>query len=406
MENDFSERVLVDIEYERSRVTPPEGFPELPDIQGGRYTDTEFLDLETELLWKKSWLYACHSDELPESGSYILWRKTGSPIIILRDTTDQIRAFYNTCRHRGGPLVREATGTINNLLVCGYHGWSYDLRGNLVTVSEERDFMGLEKSCRGLIAVRCERLGNWVFINEDMNAEALNDYLSPIPQLIEQFQPENLHLVDSRSYDIACNTKVMLEAFLEVYHVPSIHPDTVNRFLDNSGCSIMLWPKGHSLMATPNKREDWIDPGTIGMPEISTVTEFAAKNNLSFNFFPNLIAPMAPTGIPFLTFWPTGYQSMRVETHWFAPEGITDELRSQWEIRLSNFERILEEDILFAPRIQESIESTGFKGIKVGYQERRIYHWHEELDRRIGLERVPQHLRVKPMLEEYIEKSV
>jgi predicted RecB family nuclease len=69
---------------------------------------------------------------------------------------------------------------------------------------------------------------------------------------------------------------------------------------------------------------------------------------------------------------------------------------------MSNFERILEEDTQFAPRIQESVETGGFRGIYLSYQERRIYHWHEELDRRIGSENVPSELRVRPMLDPWL----
>ena len=69
-----------------------------------------------------------------------------------------------------------------------------------------------------------------------------------------------------------------------------------------------------------------------------------------------------------------------------------------WPTRMSNFERILEEDVQFAPRIQESVEARGFDGMVLSYQERRIYHWHEQLDRRIGAERIPAALRMKPLL--------
>ena len=82
--------------------------------------------------------------------------------------------------------------------------------------------------------------------------------------------------------------------------------------------------------------------------------------------------------------------------HWFAPEGSQG--HEQWPTRISNFERILEEDVQFAPRIQESVEARGFAGMVLSYQERRIYHWHEQLDRRIGVERIPAALRVEPVL--------
>jgi choline monooxygenase len=222
---------------------------------------------------------------------------------------------------------------------------------------------------------------------------------------LAQFQPDNLMLVDSRGYDVACNVKVLLDAFLEVYHLKSIHQSTVDRFLDHRGTTITLWRGGHSRMTTPNRRPDWIDPGTKGMPEIPTVTEIPRNNNVSYNIYPNIVMPPSSSGLPMLAFWPRTATTMRIECHWFAPRVAKESLSPLWQTRIDNFERILYEDTQFAPQIQESVESPGFKGMALNYQERRIYHWHEELDRRIGLNRVPANLRVEPLLENWVEAA-
>ncbi|MEG3145283.1 aromatic ring-hydroxylating dioxygenase subunit alpha [Sphingomonas sp. RT2P30] len=402
MDATTTERIKAGMAYETARTAPPEGFPKLADIPSGRYIDPAFLQLEDERLWKRSWLYAGHVDQLPEPGSWFLNRNTGTPILIVRDLQGEVRAFYNSCRHRGGPLVKEEAGTSRGF-VCGYHGWSYTLAGELTAIRDKRDFVEFDFACRSLISVRCERLGGWIFINEDPEAGPLIDSLGPIAGELAQFQIDDLMLVDSRGYDVACNVKVLLDAFLEVYHLKSIHQSTVNRFLDHRGTSITLWPGGHSRMTTPNRRPDWIDPGTKGMPEIPTVTEIPRDNNVSYNIYPNIVMPPAATGLPMLVFWPRSDRTMRIECHWFSPRVGKDDLSPLWETRVSNFERILYEDLQFAPQIQESVESPGFRGIPLNYQERRIYHWHEELDRRIGLDRVPEHLRVVPMLEDWME---
>ena len=394
------------MEYERSRKGPPDEFPALPPIPAGRYNDPDFLDLEQRFLWKRSWLYACHTDELPEPGSFILWTRAGSPIIIVRGKDRQIRAFYNTCRHRGGPLVNTESGKVKSGFVCGYHGWTYDLEGRLKAVPDRRDFVDLELDCIGLLEVRCEQFGNWLFINEDPNAEALVDSLAPIASQLEPFELDSLRHVDSHGFDVKCNVKVMLEAFLEVYHLKSVHKDTVDRFLDPRGTHIRLWPRGHSIMVTPNRREDWQDSGTRGMAQTTMESDFSVRNNLSYNIYPNLISPVSPSGIPFLVFWPTGSNSMYVECHWFAPDWGGGERDPLWDTRIENFDRILAEDLDFAPLAQLSMQSPGFKGIKLNYQERRIYHWHEELDRRIGREHIDDSLRVQPRLAKLIEAQL
>ena len=384
---------------EQDRDGPPPGFPELPVIPGGRYTDPAFLALEERHLWKKSWLYALHVDELPRPGSYRLWRRTGSPIILVRDRDGAIRAFYNTCRHRGAPLVEKDAGETKGFF-CRYHGWSYDLTGRLLAVREKRDFPSMDVSCFSLNSVRCERFGNFVFINEDPDAPPLLEALSPIPAHLENLQFDSIRHIASSSFEIACNVKILLDAFLETYHLKSIHPQTVDRFLDSRGTHAVLWPNGNSMMCTPHRRADWRDPGAVGMPEVPTVESIFAQQNPSYLFYPNLVTPPSATGTPMITFWPKTARSMVVDVHWFAPEGA--EGHELWPTRMSNFERILEEDTQFAPRIQESVETAGFGGMYVSYQERRIYHWHEELDRRIGTANIPEHLRVRPVLDRWL----
>jgi phenylpropionate dioxygenase-like ring-hydroxylating dioxygenase large terminal subunit len=331
------------------------------------------------------------------------WDKTGSPILIVRGNDDVVRAFYNTCRHRGGPLVKDETGRCEGF-VCGYHGWTYSLDGQLVNLRDRRDFVDLDLKCYPLIGVRCERLGNWIFVNEDREAEPLLSSLGQIPAYLEQIEPLQQRFVHKKSYHVKCNVKVLLDAFLEVYHLKSIHQSTVDRFLDHRGTTIQLYPNGHSMMLTPNRRPDWVDPGTRGMRVIAGATEIVAKNNPSFNLYPNLITPIADSGIPFVLFWPDGDREMNIEVQWFAPSWGDGPMPDLWQTRIDNFERILFEDTQFAEAIQKSVDSPGFKGTVLNYQERRIYHWHEELDRRIGIERVPQHLRVTPKLAAYVTR--
>ena len=111
------------MDYEASRKAPPEAFPFLPDIPGGRYTDTRYFELEQEHIWRKSWLLAAHIDEVPEPGCFRLWDNAGQPVIIVHGEDGHIRAFYNTCSHRGAPVVYEPSGKAQRL-VCQYHAWT------------------------------------------------------------------------------------------------------------------------------------------------------------------------------------------------------------------------------------------------------------------------------------------
>ena len=142
------------MQYEFGRTGPPEGFPQLPVIPAGRYTDPTFLELEMSAMWKRSWVYACHLDEIPEPGHFLLFTRLGSPVLIIHGKDGVVRAFYNTCAHRGAPLVQTPGGKVEGL-VCQYHGWTYGLDGRLVNLRDKRDFVGLDLNCHSLAPVRC-----------------------------------------------------------------------------------------------------------------------------------------------------------------------------------------------------------------------------------------------------------
>jgi choline monooxygenase len=403
MDQQFINRVKANLEFEQNRKGPPEDFPALPTIPPGRYTSPEFLQLEKQYLWNRSWLYACHADQLESPGDYILIEIVGSSIVLVRGKDDLIRAFYNSCQHRGGPLVMESSGQLGGGFSCSFHGWGYDLEGKLKGVRDRQDFVGLDTACLSLISVRCEALGKWIFINEDSDARPLNEYLGPIAAQMGQFDLDNIRHINSSSHEVECNVKTLMEAFLEVCHLHTLHPNTVDRFLDYRGSSHTLWPDGHSLMVTPNRNPEWVDPGTVGMLEFRQATELTRKTNVSYNLYPNLITPVAATGIPLLVFWPLNASRSRVDCHWFSPDWGNGEPHELWPRRIENFIKILNEDLDYVPGLQRSIASKGFTGSRLNYQERRIYHWHEELDRRIGVERIPSNLRVEPVLQAMIE---
>ena len=284
MDQAVIDRITAGMAYEAARETPPNGFPELPRIPGGRYVNPAFQALEREHLWRKAWVYAGHIDEFPSAGSFKMFTRTGSPIFLIRGRDDVVRAFYNTCQHRGGPIVKEDCGK-TRALVCGYHGWSYDFEGKLINIRDRRDFPDFIDDEHRLQSVRCERFGNWLFVSEDPEAAPLLESLGPVPAHFAKFEIDSLRLVESESFDVACNVKVIQDAFLEVYHLRSIHQKTVDRFLDHNGTTIDLWPQGHSLMVTPNRRPDWVDPGTVGMQELQSMPEIVRTNNFSYNIF-------------------------------------------------------------------------------------------------------------------------
>src|SRR5580704_13964159 len=134
MQATVANAIAEQVQHELERSSFPEAFPTLPEIPGGRYIRDDFYQLEIDHLWKKTWLCAGRVGELAQPSSHRLFERFGASVIIVRGADGVIRAFHNTCRHRGAPLVTNAGR--DKLFVCRYHAWCYNLKGKLVKVPE------------------------------------------------------------------------------------------------------------------------------------------------------------------------------------------------------------------------------------------------------------------------------
>ncbi len=400
METDTSSylKAQINFEYERfEKGEIPAHFEALPDIPTGRYINEEFFQLEQERVFSKGWLLAGHLDEIPEIGSYRLWERSGVPILIVRSRNNEIRAFYNTCSHRGGPLVRTVTGK-EKVFVCKYHSWAFGLDGELNHIPDEHEFGCIDKTKRGLKPVRCELFGNLIFINRDPDARPLIEHLGHMTTELRDFQPENLRIVSRYSMEVACNWKIGMDAFQEVYHLRHIHPETVNKALDHRGTSIALFAGGHSRMtvALKNGQQHFVSLPATGPLDQRPEHEIVRSTSLAYSMFPNIITPIAAVEFPFLVFWPITRDRSILEVIFVSRGENTDASSDYWQDKISKFNVILGEDCQNLPWIQRSIDSGALKGIPLSYQERRIYHFHEYVDAIIGLDNIPATFRVSP----------
>jgi len=396
------------LEYEAKRTAPPADFPQLPDIPAGRYVDPRFYELERTHLWRKSWLFAAHIDELPEPGSFVTWENTGDPVVIVHDKNGEINAFYNTCSHRGAPVVTESSGR-RPTLTCKYHGWSYALNGELISIRDAEDFRGLDFSCRGLKPVRCERFGNLIYLNFDPDAPGLLEWLGEVANEWQEFQFDKCRLVSKHSFELNCNWKIAMEANTEVYHVPNIHPTTVAPVLDDRRNVNTFYANGHGRMVAPGKnttpdsampkRASAVD--RTAFPQIDTVSEIGRTCTQSYGVFPNWVSPLSDQTIPPLLFWPTSIRTCKFEV-WTMYHGEGEDAAAEpsqynniWTSPDgTELTQVLLEDTQFGEAIQKSMESPGFQGVPLSYQEARIYHWNQWADRIIGIENIPEELRV------------
>jgi phenylpropionate dioxygenase-like ring-hydroxylating dioxygenase large terminal subunit len=419
IDRETTENLKRRIAWEKARTGYPDGFPQIPDLSAERYISPEFYELEVKHLWRNTWLYAGHKDQLPETGSYLVFDSVPHmPVVIVRGEGDVFRAFYNTCSHRGGCLVTERQGSCGKRLVCGYHAWTYDLEGNLVGVPDSRDFSGLVKSERPLLRLRCETWGGMIFVNANPDAPPLADYLGILADEFRQFDLDDVALITSYDYEVPCNWKVLMDAFAENYHFVSVHRGTVGLpgpkcAVDHRGTVMALFGNGHSRNILPwnsgfepkenASEETGFSMGMGGIEDIPSVGEISRSMVLAYTCFPNLTVPVYSNGFPLLLFWPTSINTSRLEVVWFGMPLAGGALTPAWEEKIAAFNLILDEDLTYLPSVQRSVESPAFRRIPLNYQERRIYHGHEHIDEAIGRDRIPGRMQAIPVLGPTVE---
>ena len=192
-------------------------------VPRARYTSTAFADLEFERLWSRIWQVACREEEVTEIGDYVEYVIGNQSVLVVRAGADDVRAFHNTCLHRGTRLAEGSGRFETGFIRCRYHAWRYDLVGGLIEAVDADEFAPMpEDLCLG--RVRVERWGGFVWICLDDAAAPLLEYLDPLPGVLAPYHLEGMRIRSYLSTVLPANWKVVVDAFNEGYHVQGTHP--------------------------------------------------------------------------------------------------------------------------------------------------------------------------------------
>lgn len=222
------------------------------------YRSESVLAVEKERIFCREWVCVGREEELSGPGSFRVLELFGESVILLRNRTAQLRAFYNTCRHRGSRLCREpgtarpahaplGGGIAAGRITCPYHQWSYDLDGRLIGAPWLTAEPGFDKALFGLYPVGVECWGGFVFLNlTPAKAPPLREQLGAIPARLERYPLSELRIGHTIRYQVAANWKVLCENYNECYHCAGVHPElcaVVPAFRERGG-SGLDWARG------------------------------------------------------------------------------------------------------------------------------------------------------------------
>jgi phenylpropionate dioxygenase-like ring-hydroxylating dioxygenase large terminal subunit len=195
--------------------------PEATTLPARCYTDPSFLEREVERIFLNSWCFVARLDEVARVGDFMAINTIAGPLLILRDADGCVRSFVNACRHRGCKLL-EGRGQAR-AVVCPYHGWTYSLRGELLSARHMEQTANFQRERYGLTEVRTETWDGFIFINYDGTGPSLRDHLGNMPEQFASHDCANMTCVRRIDFDVRCNWKLILENALEDYHTRSVH---------------------------------------------------------------------------------------------------------------------------------------------------------------------------------------
>jgi choline monooxygenase len=201
------------------------------------YTDARIAQLELQNVFSRTWQPVGRTAQVEKPGQYVTATVAGEPIVAVRGSDGKLRAFYNVCRHHAMTIMNEPCGHAQHMR-CPYHGWTYNLEGELRGMTEFEGVCNFDRAQNGLVPVRVETWDNFIFVNLDPHAAPLHDSLGALVGLAKPLNFGGLKFVERRSYMQQCNWKVYVDNFLDGgYHVPHMHKG-LNSVLDYTNYTI------------------------------------------------------------------------------------------------------------------------------------------------------------------------
>ncbi|MFN7752885.1 MAG: aromatic ring-hydroxylating oxygenase subunit alpha [Pseudomonadota bacterium] len=196
-------------------------------LPGHWYHDADHHRREVDRIWFGSWIAVARADELAAPGDYRVVDLAGQSLLLVRDDAGAVRAYHNTCRHRGSILCTEASGRLRGgRITCPYHAWSYRLDGRLQSTPRRMPTPDFDADRLGLLAVRADLWGGFVFVNLGTGTVApLRESLGWMPGRLAGYGLEGLVVGHRLEVEVAADWKLVCENFCECFHCPPVHPE-------------------------------------------------------------------------------------------------------------------------------------------------------------------------------------
>jgi phenylpropionate dioxygenase-like ring-hydroxylating dioxygenase large terminal subunit len=310
------------------------------------YIDPARLENEREQIFARSWQMVGHVGQLANPGDYFTTRLGNEPLLFVNDG-GTLRGFFNVCRHRAGPIAY-GCGQAQRL-VCRYHGWTYDLAGQLLRTMEMEGAEEFDPTHIRLQTVKVQRFGPLLLAALDPDTPPFDDLFPGVREHCAQSGLDRMGFVAMRDFHVKANWKVYVDNYLEGYHIPLVHP-ALNREIDYRQYVVELGPR-HTLQHAPVREGSEHYKGQIGDGQA-----------YYYWLFPNIMLNIYEGQLQTNVVIPVDANNTIVRFEWFALEAQSDTQTNPRWIELARFsEEVQREDAQICEAVQFNLHSRAYR---------------------------------------------
>lgn len=336
------------------------------------YVDPLILEQEKERVFGATWQLVARTDELQRVGDFVPVTVLDEPIVITHGLDGQLRGFYNVCRHRAGQVA--LTRGNRKSLQCRYHGWTYGLNGTLRACPEMEETEEFRKEDFGLLPVRVDRWGPFVFVCLSPDAPPLLEVLGAIPTEVAAagFDVDHMRVVERREYLVESNWKVYVDNYLEGYHLPIAHPQLYKE-LDDDAYRVEEF-RYYSKQHAPIRE---LKPGEeIGVDRRFLRQPGGEDSALYYWLFPNTMFNIYQDNMSSNVILPVSADRTLTIFEWFFADPGTGPGWESMQESIAFSDEIQQEDIVLCEQVQRGLRSRSYdQGRFSAKRENGVYHF-------------------------------
>ncbi len=286
------------------------------------YVDPAVFEWEEQAIFS-GWSCVGYSEDIAAVGSQRAVGSGANGVLLVRGDDGTVRAFANSCRHRGHELLACGAETKRRGIVCPYHAWSYKLDGGLRNAPGFKDAEGFDPGEFGLTELKLVDWHGWLFVDPSGQDGDFADHVAGLEDVVAPYRPEDLTIVTRHSYELATNWKVIAENYQECYHCPSIHPELSRISPPGSGENLDFdgkWMGG--WMSMIDGAETMSLDGRSGGVAIAGLSEHEQHTVMYIVGYPNLLVSLHPDYVMTHRLTPLSVDRTFVECAWAFPKDV------------------------------------------------------------------------------------